>query len=434
MLTIKNNAQTRNFLEKRIQTNSGANRAQEIREGRLVIQPDITDNAAINRTPMKINGVRNNLINNRLILKTTKKLAVEPHLKKKTMRKRPVEKIYRDRVITNVINPDYPDSQYDPYFNAYMSNYYSGLDLYPRNPYSNNRFPYWKPLWQQFNDPYIRTYDMRVLVPITNKNLGLFATSSDSAVRSSNSSERTKSTSKLNMSDKYAPFSDAEPIPIIVKRKEPSLNLVDEDSNKKTRENFRLPSTYRHQNRVHRVNHIRGSTRGMSNRHINSPTRSMRHYRHPGRRRIIKNTTNYYGGSSGSYWGGSPYYIGPYGYYPFTQYYDYDTTNVLPLDLNSALLPVYDYNVNPIIKKIKKDKSSVSVSVKSNIENFENDSETEYFSEKEVPIPTGYKLVVFRFIEVRKLPNDNVRSNIIFLILLIIVLGYFITKNSSQNK
>jgi hypothetical protein len=525
MLTLKNTAQAKNILERRMVTKSGANRTQEIREGRLQIQPDITNNAAINKTPLKTKGTRNNLVNNRLILKTTRTLAVEPHLKKKVMRKRPTEYIYRDRVINNYINPDYPDSQYDPYYNAYVANYYSALNPYPKSPHPNDRFPYWTPLWQQFYDPYIRMYDMRVLVPITNNNLGIFATSANMPVKSSNSSNRSKHSLRLNESgtSKYAPFSEAEPIPIIVKRKDP-LNLAADDptTDKKIKEkffeNFRLPSTYRYQNRIHRVNHLRGPSRAMSNRYINSPTRLMRyhhsdkhryhhsdkhryhhsdkhryhhsdkhrhHHSNKHRHRFINRTNNYYGGGSGSYWGGYPYYnIGPYGYYPFSQYYYYDNNNVLPFDLRNALLPIYDYGLHPVVNhtnpantdstktesaktesaktesaktdsiktesaktnstktdstktdSAKTNSVRTNSSVKLNIENFENNSNSdiEYFSEKEVPIPEGYKLIILRFIEVEEVPNNNSRCNIIFIFILIFVFGYLLTQLHKSRK
>ena len=70
-------------LAKRLDNKNGAQRDQEIREGRLIIQLPQTNNNQRNDIPLKTIRTKNNLINNRLLLKTNKSLIVEPQNKKK---------------------------------------------------------------------------------------------------------------------------------------------------------------------------------------------------------------------------------------------------------------------------------------------------------------------------------------------------------------
>jgi len=497
----KKNQKIKQQLNNTVTKKYRTNRVQQLKDNRLVIQPDLTNSSTIN-TPLKIVNIKNNLINNRVLMKPNKQIIVEPQLKKKVLRKRPVDYIYKDRIVNNYIdsNPQintYPYSNYgiynDPYYNSNSnSNSYSysnNIDLY-----QNNRFPYWKPLWQQFYDPYIRMYDMRVLVPITNNNLGMYDINKSTIPNAENSKDlssrlKTRSNSFIN----YATFSNPiynEPIPIIVKRKNQNLasdSVYDKKIKNKKKdnitenffENFRLPSTYRHQNRIHRVNHIRGPSRAISNRYINNPTRLMRYSRpvtnnshnhqsnkneNKYRHKKIINHTHYKGrsihGDSNynrwSSWQGNPYYyIGPYGYFPFSNYYIYDYRNALPFDLNSAILPIFIPQMNPIIgptdapvlQSVKKPKEKskekpikldLDINIKKikekftqNIEDTIEDS-IEYFSPNEVPIPEGFKLIILRIIEVDDMPNNNFKYNLVFIFILILVLGYLFTKINSD--
>ena len=510
----KKNQNIKQLLNKTVATKYRSNRVQELKDNRLVVQSDLTNSSTIN-TPLKTINMKNNLINNRLLMRPNKQIIVEPQLKKKVLRKRPVKYIYKDRIVNNYIdsNPQIntdPYSNYgiynDPYSNYYNHNHYSnsnsdGTNYYLNNtdPYQNNRFPYWKPLWQQFYDPYIRMYDMRVLVPITNNNLGVFDINKSNKSNIPNAENSKDLSSRLktrsNSFIKYASFNEPiynkpifnEPIPSIVKKKDYNL-ASDSAYDKKIKdkikdkikenffENFRLPSTYRHQNRIHRVNHIRGPSRAISNRYINNPTRLMRYsrpvvnkshkeskyqskhdnkhdnkYRH---KKIINRTNNYYGGSG--YGSGTPYYyIGPYGYFPFSNYYTYDYRNVLPFDLNSAILPIFNPSIDPIIgpsdapilQSIKKTKEKpikldLDVNIKKTKEKFTQnikdmiEDNIEYtienFTPNEVPIPEGFQLITLRIIEVDEMPNDNAKYNLVFIFILIFVLGYLLTKTNTN--
>ena len=87
MLTTQTNAQTTQLFNKRIATLNGSNRNQEVKEGRLIIQPELTNSSNI-KTPLRTVGVKNNLVNNRLLINADKQIIVEPETKKKNYAKK----------------------------------------------------------------------------------------------------------------------------------------------------------------------------------------------------------------------------------------------------------------------------------------------------------------------------------------------------------
>lgn len=87
------------------------------------------------------------------------------------------------------------------------------------------------------------------------------------------------------------------------------------------------------------------------------------------------------------------YYSGPYKYLPFGEIYYYDNISLLPFNLNSALVPVYDS--------------------KDNLEKFKD------------KIPKGYELVILKIKEI----EESNRNNIIFIIMVILFCIYRIYGN-----
>jgi len=265
MLRIKNIQDTNKLYKRLIHTNSST-RDEKVRQGRLIIQDPQDNQTLINNIPLKTVNVKNNLINNRLLITPKQTLQVDPMNKKKRMIQSPA-------IFVENENAKYRKNE-DPNFAAYVADYYKRLD-----ENSIKRNPYWAPLWIQYNYPYI--YDLPVLVPISNNFLDKIS-----------SYEKRKKLSEFNQNSYF---------PIIVKKKNKNKNLA---------ENFRLPQTYRYQNRIHHINHRGGSSRGLHNRYINNSTRL----------------------------------YDPYLYYPLSSIYTYDERALLPFDINDALIPIYDLN------------------------------------------------------------------------------------------
>ena len=71
----------------------------EIRQTRLNIEQPHVNNTEQDQTPIKIiaQNNNNNLINNRLLFKSTSKFLINPVNKKKLTRQKPVESVYNDR-------------------------------------------------------------------------------------------------------------------------------------------------------------------------------------------------------------------------------------------------------------------------------------------------------------------------------------------------
>jgi len=297
MLRIKNNQDTNKLYKRLIHTNSSSY-DQQVREGRLIIQDPQDNQTRSNRIPLKTVNVKNNLINNRLLITPKQTLEVDPMNRKKRMIQRPSKYIYNETANKS--------RKEDPNFAKYITDYYKRLD-----ENSIKRDPYWMPLWIQYNYPNI--YDMPVLIPISNE------------IKS------------YDNNNKYGIF--ANPIPIIVRK---NNNLA---------ENFRLPHTYKYQNRIHHVNHVGGSSRGVYNKYINNPTRL----------------------------------YDPYLYYPLSSIYTYEERALLPFDINNALIPINNINKKDINK--------------------------ETFNE----IPKGYKLITLRIIEINYEPILNYNLIIIQL-------------------
>jgi len=525
----------------------------------LNLQQPITNNNQRNIIPPKTVPIKNNIINNRILLNPAKKLIIDPQNKAKLLKSRPVENIYKDNVTQLDLNNYNYSNIYNPYIDhnrpkKYIEDNNKDKDKdkykYYQTPY--RRYPYWAPLWMQYNDPYIRMYDLTVLVPITNGEIGSMQ------INNVNSYQRYQSDTKRNAGErrtKYAPF--IFPEPIIVKKKSDKANRHDKAniSNKKEKsmieqfaEFFRLPQTHRYQNRVNRINHIRGPSRALSNGNINIPSRMMHNIRvkndnanrnkhvmvggkgdgfrnNSSRENYRGNTGGYFGSaryhsptyngrhyyrgggspsynSGSSYWGGSGYYgnpycaygncpynpyYGTYNYQPFADYYWYENRYKLPFDLNSALLPVnvqqnqivgssinqpnqlnqsnqYEIKLDKINQQLKKlieeankrkkkkkvnlslssDKSSINSSninnsIKSNLSIGSTRSTGSSGSNKIInenfDIPKGYQPVTLKIIEIiennnngknaNKSNNDiNLKKNVIFLILLIILMVY----------
>ena len=338
----------------------------------LNLQQPLVSNSQYNIIPPKSVPNQDNLINNKLIFNTNKKLIIDPQNKAKLLKSQPVDYIYKDRTNDKITKSDLTNNNYSNIYNPYIDHNrpktsLENPDSEKKHKYfqsSQTRYPYWKPLWMQYNDPYIKMYDLTVLVPITNGELGM------EQINKVNSYEKNKpNTSNTLNTSKYAEF--VYPIPIIVKKKITS----DIKKNNKT-EFFRLPQTYKHQNKVNRINNVRGQSRGVATPYINTPSRLMR-YIHMANNKsqlhkpvLINNTntntnrnrkhhkTRYnnnrtgsgdYGGHSGyggygygGYGGHNGYggYGYPYNYYPFSDYYWYENRYKLPFDLNSALLPI----------------------------------------------------------------------------------------------
>ena len=95
---------------------------KEIRQGRINIEQLKISNIEIDNTPIKIlNPSQNNLINNRLLFKSTDKFLINPVNKKKLTRQKPVESIYDDRPIQKnyKINLDKSNKNIYPYLYPY---------------------------------------------------------------------------------------------------------------------------------------------------------------------------------------------------------------------------------------------------------------------------------------------------------------------------
>jgi len=200
-------------------------RIRDIKEDRLNIVQTQTKSKQ-NIQPKKTIKDKKNIINNRLLLKPNKKFKIEPETKGRETKSRPVESEYNDKI---------------PYYNI--------------NPTLDNYYNY--PIWMQYYNPYISLYDLPVLVP-TN-------------IRSYEKSSKYKTRSHGNnlyydANTNYSIF--GEPIPIVVRKKKKNNTI----------ENFRLPSNFKHQNRVTRTYYY-GSSKGLSKKNINSQTRLMRYDR-----------------------------------------------------------------------------------------------------------------------------------------------------------
>jgi len=101
-------------------------------------------------------------------------------------------------------------------------------------------------------------------------------------------------------------------------------------------------------------------------------------------------------------------YNGPFTYLPFGYNYSYDQRDILPFDINSALLPIYDPDRVDNIDKSK------------NIENFKSDI-------NKISIPKGYNMIILRIIELKD-PVKTTNSGLIFIILLVITICFIIYK------
>ena len=236
-------------------------------------------------------------------------------------------------------------------------------------------------------------------------------------------------------------------------------------------ENFKLPTTYRYQNRIHRVNHIKTPTRAISNKYFNNSSKLINQHKIHQLNKIKNN--NYYSGN----WGSSYpyYYIGSYGYFPFNYYYNYDYTNVLPFDLNTALLPLYDPYLNyptntnipilqsivkekviPVKTKVKEVKTKVkevkevkTKEVKTNEVKtkgvilkeviLKKDKIKENFNDinnnikNDIPTPEGYRLITIRLVEVDELPQRDTEYDLIFILLLMCIILYIIRRLKNHH-
>jgi hypothetical protein len=113
-------------------------------------------------------------------------------------------------------------------------------------------------------------------------------------------------------------------------------------------------------------------------------------------------------------------YNGPYTYLPFGYNYIYDYRNILPFDINSALLPVYDHDTVDDINKLKNESKT--------IENFKSNI-------NKIGIPKGYKIIILRVIELKdSVNNTNSNLSLIFIILLIIIICFILYKLSKTKK
>ena len=247
----------------------------------LNLQQPLTNNNQHNIIPPKSITIKNNLINNKLLLNTNKKLIIDPQNKAKLLKTKPVDGIYKDTVTKN----DLQNYNYSNIYNPYLD--HNRPKKIIENPLSEKqhkyfqsslmRYPYWAPLWMQYNDPHIKMYDLTVLMPITNGEVGIEQINKIKSYKKNESNKPNKISNHT-----YAPF--IYPMPIIVRRKnsEPTKPTKLTKSTKPTKnvekfmEFFRLPQTFSQQNRVNRTNHIRGPSRGIATQHINTPSRLMR--------------------------------------------------------------------------------------------------------------------------------------------------------------
>ena len=187
---------TKNHIEKNDLHNLGIYnnyKIRDIKEDRLNLIQTQTKSKTFNQ-PIKTIKNQKNIINNRLLLKPDKKFKIEPDTKARQMKSRPVESEYNDKLV-------YSDS--------------------------TSRSNYWYPMWMQYYDPYVSLYDLPVLIPILNDELGPEST----YVKSPNHKYKTRSygiDAYYDANTNYAIFGD--PIPIIVRRN---------NKEKKTIENFK---------------------------------------------------------------------------------------------------------------------------------------------------------------------------------------------------
>ena len=221
--------------------------------------------------------------------------------------------------------------------------YDNGIKKYSFNPFTYDneydhyqhtpeyRAPYWQSLWIQSYDPYIKSYNIPILIPITNES----STDVNPYIKSS-----------------YASFS--EPIEINVKK------II--NTNKNNIKSTKPIETFRQ------------SSHRTPNRH---PNRHQRHYEH---RKPIRR-----------------YYNDAYYYYPFWSYYYVDPSVVLPIDLDSALVPI----------------------VKDN----EEKEVTEKF---DIDIPSGYKLITIKINELIDQTKTVFNYNLIIILILLIILVFTI--------
>ena len=84
MLRIKNIQDTNKLYKRLIHTNSSTH-DEKVRQGRLIIQDPQDNQTLINNIPLKTVNVKNNLINNRLLITPKQTLQVDPMNKKKRM-------------------------------------------------------------------------------------------------------------------------------------------------------------------------------------------------------------------------------------------------------------------------------------------------------------------------------------------------------------
>ena len=194
-------------------------------------QPQINNNGH-NIIPTKSVVTKSNIINNKLIFNTNKKLFVDPQNKAKLLKSRPNDYIYKDKPSHFDLNNYNYSNIYNPYIDHNKLNDNTDIKKmsetkykYFQTPYM--RYPYWAPLWMQYYDPYIKMYDLTVLVPVTNNKLG------PDEINETKTYEKTKSSSQRNSLEgrsKFAPF--IYPIPIVVKKK-----IIDKKTNIKTESN-----------------------------------------------------------------------------------------------------------------------------------------------------------------------------------------------------
>jgi len=347
-------------------------------ENRLnLVQPQV-DNNQTGKIPVKTIKNKQNILNNRLILKPNKQIVIDPQNKEKLLKNKPTNYIYDDVVYR--VSPN--DLYFDPEY------YYTRHDL-------RYRFPYWKPLWQQYYDPYIRVSDIPLIVPISDNKIANI--DANNSIDKNSSKLKTRSTSQSS----YASFS--EPIPIFVQRKQNlnKNNAID------IKEDFRMISSS--------GSHTSGSR--TSGGHKRGTNRAFNHHNRNHHRRTSGNWTGW-GGSNGGYWG-------PYLYYPFYDYYYYDPNIILPYDLDSAILPINIENNEPII-------NNTDVKLKENEKSKETKEKfTERFTKK-LKIPDGYKVIQARLIEIFEKPKSKTPS-ILFLILIFVLIMLAINKTKIKK-
>lgn len=286
-------------------------------------------------------------------LKTTK-----PTINTRTkLNKRKTKPDKRGRYSRNY-DYDIYDYLYDDYYNGY---------IYHPNQYHNYRFPYWNPLWMQYYDPYLRIYNVPILVPTEDK------LTKGENIEDDKGSPKLKS--KSTTFSTYASFDE----PIIVKRNLDNRfgNMAIDDNN--VMEQFKQDITQTHQR-----------------------PRYKPHYK--AHSRNYKSSWNY------NY---NPYllYEGPYVYHPFSGYFYTDPNIILPFDINKAILPI---KLEEDVKdNIKKDDKKV-------VEKFED-----------IKVPKGYKIIKVKLIEIEDKQNiDKTKIlTIIILMIMIGILGYGIFKN-----